>query len=55
LEIRLFLVNVPANEQRFRWNQNALLKKFGFGNHGEITISWMVKRVTARKIVARGL
>jgi len=36
----------PANEQRFCWNQNALLKKFGFGNHGEITISWMVKPVT---------
>jgi len=45
----------PANEQRFCWNQNALLKKFGFGNHGEITISWMVKPVTARKTAPRGL
>src|SRR3954465_9631773 len=37
----------PAYEQRFCWNQNALLKKIDFGNHGEITISWMVKPVTA--------
>jgi hypothetical protein len=36
----------PANEQRLCWNLNALLQKIGDGNHGEITISWMVKPVT---------
>jgi hypothetical protein len=40
----------PAHEQRFCWNQNALLKKYGFGNRGEITISWMVKPVTGMAI-----
>jgi hypothetical protein len=29
------------------WNLNALLQKIGDGNRGEITISWMVKPVTA--------
>jgi hypothetical protein len=29
------------------WNLNALLQKIGGGNRGEITISWMVKAVTA--------
>jgi hypothetical protein len=37
----------PANEQRLCWNLNALLQKIGDGNRGEITISWMVKAVTA--------
>ena len=37
----------PANEQRLCWNLNALLQKIGDGNRGEITISWMVKPVTA--------
>jgi hypothetical protein len=36
----------PAENKRFCWNQNALLKKYSFGNRGEITISWMVKPVT---------
>jgi len=45
-----FWSNRPAYEQRFCWNQNALLKKYGFGNRGEITISWMVKPVTAIQI-----
>jgi len=45
----------PANAQRFCWNQNALLKKIGFGNHGEITISWMVKLVTGLAPAPRGL
>jgi hypothetical protein len=42
----------PANAQRFRWNQNALLKKIGYGNQGEITISWMVKPVTPRSALS---
>jgi hypothetical protein len=29
------------------WNLNALLQKIGEGNRGEITLSWMVKPVTA--------
>jgi hypothetical protein len=29
------------------WNLNALLQKIGGGNRGQITISWMVKPVTA--------
>jgi hypothetical protein len=36
----------PADEQRLCWNLNALLQKIGDGNHGEITLSWMVKPVT---------
>src|SRR5215212_8762306 len=46
-EMRQFWSIEPANEQRLCWNLNALLQKIGGGNHGEITISWMVKAVTA--------
>ena len=45
-EMRQFWSIEPANEQRLCWNLNALLQKIGDGNHGEITISWMVKAVT---------
>jgi hypothetical protein len=45
----------PANAQFFCWNQNALLKKFGRGNHGEITLSWMVKPVTRGASASPGL
>src|SRR5215213_4467159 len=45
-EMRQFWSIEPANEQRLCWNLNALLQKIGDGNHGEITISWMVKPVT---------
>src|SRR4029079_10338346 len=46
-EMRQFWLIEPANEQRLCWNLNALLQKIGGGNRGEITISWMVKAVTA--------
>ena len=46
-EMRQFWSIGPANEQRLCWNLNALLQKIGDGNRGEITISWMVKPVTA--------
>src|SRR5215213_3791696 len=45
-EMRQFWSIEPATEQRLCWNLNALLQKIGDGNHGEITISWMVKAVT---------
>src|SRR5215212_2363217 len=45
-EMRQFWLIEPANEQFLCWNLNALLQKIGDGNHGEITISWMVKAVT---------
>jgi hypothetical protein len=45
--MRQFWLIEPANEQRLCWNLNALLQKIGGGNRGEITISWMVKAVTA--------
>ena len=55
-EMRQFWSIDPANEQRLCWNLNALLQKIGDGNRGEITISWMVKPVTAiAAIVHRGL
>ena len=45
-EIRQFWLIGPADEQRLCWNLNAL-QKIGDGDRGEITISWMVKPVTA--------
>ena len=46
LEIRLFLVKWSSQRATFPLQSERFTEKISFGNHGEITISWMVKPVT---------